>query len=80
MLGEDELLARQIVPAVARGRVDVLREARLWEGDFASCLLLPSLAIAGDGSVADARVVVGAIAPTPARARDVERGPGGSPR
>ena len=46
---------------------------RLWEGDFAVVSACASLDVAADGTVRDARVVLGAIAPTPYRATAVEQ-------
>ena len=47
-------------------------ELRLWEGDFGG-LGVRVLDVAADGTVRDARVVLGAIAPTPYRATAVEQ-------
>lgn len=67
-----EIVTRVVVPAAARHRVSAFEKIRLWEGDFAVVSACASLDIA-DGVVRDARVVLGAVAPTPYRARAVER-------
>jgi CO/xanthine dehydrogenase Mo-binding subunit/CO/xanthine dehydrogenase FAD-binding subunit len=67
-----EIVTAVHVPAAARVRVSGFEKLRLWEGDFAVVSACASLDVA-DGTVRDARVVLGAIAPTPYRARAVER-------
>jgi CO/xanthine dehydrogenase FAD-binding subunit len=71
--GETALRAGEIVtavriPAAARARTSGFEKLRLWEGDFAVVSACASLDLAG-GIVRDARIVLGAIAPTPYRAR-----------
>jgi CO/xanthine dehydrogenase Mo-binding subunit/CO/xanthine dehydrogenase FAD-binding subunit len=72
-LRRGELVTEVVVPAHARQRASRFEKLRLWEGDFAVVSACASLALAPDGQVADARVVVGAIAPTPVRLKEVER-------
>ena len=67
-----EIVARVTVPAVARRRVSGFEKLRLWEGDFSVVSACASLDVA-EGRVRDARIVLGAVAPTPYRARTVER-------
>jgi CO/xanthine dehydrogenase FAD-binding subunit len=71
-LGPGEILTTLEVPAAARARVSAFEKLRLWEGDFAVVSACASLDLA-DGTVRDARIVLGAVAPTPYRARAVER-------
>ncbi|MGH3762975.1 molybdopterin cofactor-binding domain-containing protein [Actinophytocola sp.] len=72
VLADDELVVEVRVPAAARQRVNGFEKLNLWEGDFAVTSAATSLAVA-DGVVTDARLVLGAIAPTPYRARASER-------
>jgi CO/xanthine dehydrogenase FAD-binding subunit len=67
-----EVIADVRVPARARARVSRFEKVRLWEGDFAVVSACVALGLEGD-HVSDARVVLGAVAPTPYRARAVER-------
>ncbi len=67
-----EIITHIRVPAVARARVNRFEKLRLWEGDFAVVSVCASLRLTGD-TVRDARVVLGSVAPTPYRARAVER-------
>ncbi len=72
-LKRGEILAEVRVPADARRRVGRFEKLRWWEGDFAVASVAASLDLDQDGAVRDARVVLGAMAPTPFRAREVER-------
>src|SRR5262249_35646994 len=67
-----EIVRAVHIPAAARARTTSFDKLRLWEGDFAVVSACASLGIA-DGVVRDARIVLGAVAPTPYRARTVER-------
>jgi CO/xanthine dehydrogenase FAD-binding subunit len=67
-----EIVSAVRIPAAARARVSAFEKLRLWEGDFAVASACASLDVS-DGTVRDARIVLGAIAPTPYRARAVER-------
>jgi CO/xanthine dehydrogenase FAD-binding subunit len=71
-LRPDELITEVTVPVAARARVSGFEKLRLWEGDFSVVSACASLDLA-NGRVRDARVVLGAIAPTPYRARAVEQ-------
>jgi CO/xanthine dehydrogenase FAD-binding subunit len=68
-----ELVTRVTLPASARRRVSRFEKVRMWEGDFAVVSACTSLQLDARGIVRDARIVVGAIAPTPLRLEDVER-------
>jgi CO/xanthine dehydrogenase FAD-binding subunit len=72
-LRSGELVTRVTVPASARQRASRFEKVRLWEGDFAVVSACASLQVDDRGVVRDARVVVGALAPTPLRLADVER-------
>jgi CO/xanthine dehydrogenase Mo-binding subunit/CO/xanthine dehydrogenase FAD-binding subunit len=67
-----EIIRAIQIPAAGRARRSGFEKLRLWEGDFAVVSACASLDLAG-GIVRDARVVLGAVAPTPYRARAVER-------
>ena len=71
-LRRGELLAgvRVGLPTGWRGGFAKLR---LWEGDFAVASAACQVQLAEDGTVQQARVVLGAVAPTPMRAVDTER-------
>jgi CO/xanthine dehydrogenase Mo-binding subunit/CO/xanthine dehydrogenase FAD-binding subunit len=71
-LRPDELITSVTIPAAARARVSGFEKLRLWEGDFSVVSACASLDVA-DGRVRNARIVLGAIAPTPYRARAVEQ-------
>ena len=69
-----ELLTMVEVPAAARARPAAFEKLRLYAGDFAVCSVAVSLEIAGDGiTIADAKVSLGAVAPTPYRAERSEK-------
>ena len=68
-LATGELLTTVEVPAAARARPAAFEKLRLYAGDFAVCSAAVSVEIADDGiTIADARVSLGAVAPTPYRA------------
>ncbi len=67
-----EFLAAVDIPATAAGRHTAFAKLNLWTGDFALASAAVSLRLDG-GRIADARVVLGAIAPTPVRLMEVER-------
>jgi CO/xanthine dehydrogenase FAD-binding subunit len=73
VLKREELVTGVIVPATARARASRYQKLNLWEGDFAVVSACASLSVAGDGTVDDARLVLGAVAPTPLRLRRLER-------
>lgn len=64
-----ELVTEVVIPADAVRRVAAFEKMRLWHGDFA----LLSACVSRSPGGGDARVVVGAIAPVPWRARATER-------
>ena len=69
-----ELLTAVEVPAAARAGPAAFEKLRLYAGDFAVCSAAVSVEIAGDGvTIADARVSLGAVAPTPYRAERSEK-------
>jgi CO/xanthine dehydrogenase FAD-binding subunit len=72
VLAPDEILTSVIVPLRARRRQSAFEKLRLYAGDFAICSAAVSLEI-DDGMVVDARVALGAIAPTPYRAKRTEQ-------
>lgn len=67
VLGRDEIVTSVSIPAAARRRRTVFAKSRLWDGGFAT------VAAAVSVSATDCRVVLGAVAPVPYRARAVER-------
>jgi CO/xanthine dehydrogenase Mo-binding subunit/CO/xanthine dehydrogenase FAD-binding subunit len=72
-LRRGEVLTEVRVPAGARARVSSFEKLRLWEGDFALASACASVALDRAGRVSEARVVLGAVAPTPYRAVAAER-------
>lgn len=71
-LARDELLVEVRIPPAARARATAFEKLNLWEGDFAVVSAAVSLT-QRRGRVEDARVVLGAMAPTPYRAHASER-------
>jgi CO/xanthine dehydrogenase Mo-binding subunit/CO/xanthine dehydrogenase FAD-binding subunit len=72
-LQRGDLVMEVRVPPGARRRTSRFEKLRLWEGDFAVVSACASLAVRDAGPIEDARVVVGAVAPTALRLEDVER-------
>ena len=72
-LRNGELLHTVRISAAAAGRTAVFEKLRLWEGDFSVVSVAASADVSDDGVLADVRLVLGAIAPTPWRARSTER-------
>ena len=73
-LATGELLTVVEVPAAARIRPAAFEKLRLYAGDFAVCSAAVSLQLADDGvTIAEARVSLGAVAPTPYRAERSEQ-------
>lgn len=73
VLREGEILAEVVLPASVQSRVSVFDKLDLYTGDFAVVSACVSLSFTEVGDIADARVVVGSIAPTPLRLPEVER-------
>lgn len=72
-LKDDEIVVGVRLRRSARERVTSFQKLRLWEGDFAVVSVCTSLRVGDDGTVSESRVVIGAIAPTPYRARATEK-------
>lgn len=72
VLDDVDVVVAVHVPAVGN-RTTVFRKLQLWEGDFAVVSAAVSAQIDADGRLEDPRVILGAMAPTPYRARAVER-------
>ncbi len=68
-----ELLTHITIPAAARRRASAFEKLRLWDGDFSVVSVCASLELQGGGVVGQARVALGAVAPTPIRLPEVER-------
>lgn len=69
-----ELLTAIDVPASVLTRRCRVEKLALWQGDFASASVALSARIDTDGLWREIRLVLGAMAPTPWRARGTERG------
>lgn len=77
-LGTSEMLITITIPAVAIDRACVFTKLALWEGDFA----VASVAVSTHADARrwdDPRIVLGALAPVPWRARETERALDGTP-
>jgi CO/xanthine dehydrogenase Mo-binding subunit/CO/xanthine dehydrogenase FAD-binding subunit len=72
VLSRSEFLTQVNVPAGVGRRTSAFEKLSLWSGDFAAVSACSSLTVVAD-QVIDARVVVGAVAPTPVRLTPVER-------
>ena len=72
-LRQDEILTSVRVPALAPGtRATYVKFLPQTADDYATVSVAATLRLAADGTVADARVALGACGPTPVRARAVE--------
>jgi carbon-monoxide dehydrogenase medium subunit len=72
-LRADEILTAVRFPALAPGtRATYLKFLPQTADDYATVSVAAALRLAGDGTVADVRVALGACGPTPVRARSVE--------
>jgi CO/xanthine dehydrogenase FAD-binding subunit len=69
-----ELLTAIDLPASVLARRCRVEKLALWQGDFASASVALSARIDTDGLWREIRLVLGAMAPTPWRARGTERG------
>jgi CO/xanthine dehydrogenase Mo-binding subunit/CO/xanthine dehydrogenase FAD-binding subunit len=71
-LRHGELVVAVEIPASAATRRTAFTKLNRWTGDFAMASAAVSLRLDG-GRITDARVVLGAVAPTPVRVPEVER-------
>lgn len=72
-LKKSEFIVGVSVAAEMRRRVTRFEKLGLWTGDFAVVSAATALDLDDEGVVQDARVVVGAVAPTPYRLHQVEQ-------
>lgn len=72
-LKDGEFILEVLIPAAARDRRGAFAKLALYEGDFASASATLTARVDGEGRWRDVRLVLGAIAPTPWRARETER-------
>jgi CO/xanthine dehydrogenase FAD-binding subunit len=72
VVGDGELVTRIRVGADALARRAAFEKLGLWQGDFAVVSAAVSARVEPDGRWRDVRVVLGAVAPTPWRARRTE--------
>lgn len=73
VLAERELVKRIRIPAGAVARSAAFEKLNLWQGDFAVASAAVAARVEADGTWRDVRVVLGAVAPKPWRARATER-------
>jgi CO/xanthine dehydrogenase FAD-binding subunit len=73
VLGEGELVTKVRIPRSSLGRRAAFEKLGLWEGDFALVSAAVAARVDEGGRWRDVRVVRGAIAPVPWRARATER-------
>ena len=72
-LTHDEIITAVVLPRIAAGTREVyLKLLPQTADDYATVSVAATLRFADDGTVAEARVVLGAVGPTPIRARRVE--------
>lgn len=72
-LADGEMITAVTIPAVAGSRACAFGKLALWEGDFAMVSAAVSASVDPERRWRDARVVLGAVAPTPRRMRATER-------
>jgi CO/xanthine dehydrogenase Mo-binding subunit/CO/xanthine dehydrogenase FAD-binding subunit len=72
VLCEGELVTKVRLPRASLARRAAFEKLGLWQGDFAVVSAAVAAEVDGDGRWGDVRVVLGAIAPTPWRARRTE--------
>jgi CO/xanthine dehydrogenase FAD-binding subunit len=72
VLKDGELVLRVRVPAAALAKRAAFEKLGLWQGDFAVVSAAIAAAVDGGGRWRDVRVVLGAVAPEPWRARRTE--------
>jgi CO/xanthine dehydrogenase FAD-binding subunit len=73
VLKEGELALRVRIPAAALGKRAAFDKLGLWQGDFAVVSAAIAATVDGGGRWRDVRLVLGAVAPEPWRARRAER-------
>jgi CO/xanthine dehydrogenase FAD-binding subunit len=72
VLQDGELVLRVRIPKAGAARRAAFEKLGLWQGDFAVASAAVAAAIDADGRWREARVVLGALAPTPWRAKATE--------
>ena len=77
-LRRGELIVAVRVPSVSLGRTAEFDKMRMWQGDFAMVSAALAADLSSHGTWTDVRVVIGAVSPTPYRARGAERALEGS--
>ncbi len=77
VLGDRDVLVGVHIAVADADRTQAFEKLALWDGDFAACSA--AVTALGDpaGTLRDVRVVLGAVAPTPWRARGAERAAAG---
>ncbi|MGD9945432.1 MAG: xanthine dehydrogenase family protein subunit M [Burkholderiaceae bacterium] len=73
VLRHQELMVEVRIPAAAGRRLAAFEKLRLWEGDFAVASACVAAQVDSGDSLANVRVVLGAVAPVPWRALRTER-------
>lgn len=73
VLADGELVTAVELPAAALRLRTAFTKLALYTGDFATASVALAVEVAQDGRWADTRIVAGALAPTPWRARGAER-------
>lgn len=80
-LAHDEVITEVVLPPLADGsRETYLKFLPKTADDYATVSVAATLRFADDGTIADARVVLGAVGPRPMRLRRVEAALRGAPR
>src|SRR5690606_5656095 len=77
VLGEHDVLVAVHIAAADADRVQAFEKLALWDGDFAACSAAVTALANPAGTLREVRVVLGAVAPTPWRARGAERAAAG---
>ncbi len=79
VLRDGEIIESVAIPETGRQRFSSFEKMVLTEGGFAVVSACVSVSCASDGTVTEARIVLGGVANTPYRARAVERAVIGAP-
>jgi aerobic carbon-monoxide dehydrogenase medium subunit len=80
-LAHDEIITAVILPPIEAGsRETYLKFLPKTADDYATVSVAATLRFASDGTIAETRIVLGAVGPTPIRARRVEGALRGQPR